>query len=190
MIAAAHNKFLPNSQPMAKPKVPRTRSKSTPQGRLTHFDRRGAAHMVDVSSKKETHRVAVATGRILMKASTLQLIVGGKAQKGDVLGIARVAAIEGAKRASDLIPLAHPIPLTRVAVEFEALRRPASIRITVKAESRGRTGVEMEALAAVSAGLLTVYDMCKAVDRGMILSDIHLLEKSGGRSGRYVFPDK
>ncbi len=141
--------------------------------------------MVDVGPKDESHRVAVAVGLIRMQPGTLRMIVGGKAKKGDVLGIARIAAIQGAKSASQLIPLAHPIALTRVAADFEILRSSSSIRLRVTAETVGRTGVEMEALAAVSAGLLTVYDMCKAVDRGMSLSEIHLEEKLGGRSGHW-----
>jgi cyclic pyranopterin monophosphate synthase len=141
--------------------------------------------MVDVGAKDETHRVAVAVGEIRMQPETLRMVMAGKAKKGDVLGVARVAAIQGAKRACELIPLAHPIALTRVAVEFKAVRGPAAVRIRVTAETVGRTGVEMEALAAVSAGLLTVYDMCKAVDRGMVLGRICLMEKSGGRSGHW-----
>lgn len=153
--------------------------------KLTHFDSRGAAHMVDVAAKDETHRIAVAHGQIRMHPATLRLILAGKAKKGDVLGVARVAAIQGAKRACELIPLAHPIALTRVAAEFETVRSPAAVQLKVTAESVGRTGVEMEALAAVSAGLLTIYDMCKAVDRGMVLGEIRLMEKSGGRSGHW-----
>ncbi len=141
--------------------------------------------MVDVGSKEETHRVAVAIGQIRMRPATLRMVMAGKAKKGDVLGIARVAAIQGAKSASRLIPLAHPISLTRVAADFETLRSSSSVRIKVTAETVGRTGVEMEALAAVSAGLLTIYDMCKAVDRGMTLGEIQLEEKLGGRSGHW-----
>jgi cyclic pyranopterin phosphate synthase len=152
---------------------------------LTHFDRAGQAHMVDVGGKAETRRVAVASGEIRMQAATLSLIVRGEAKKGDVLGIARIAAIQGAKRCADLIPLAHPIPLTRVAVEFEIVKKPAAVRCVATAETVGRTGVEMEALTAVAAGLLTIYDMCKAVDRGMVLGSIGLDEKSGGRSGAW-----
>jgi cyclic pyranopterin monophosphate synthase len=168
--------------PTTKTKPP-ARSKAAA---LTHFDHAGAAHMVDVSDKAETHRIAVAAGCIRMRAATLRLILSGSAKKGDVLGVARVAAIQGAKRVSELIPLAHPIGLTRVAAAFRAERRGSRIRLTVTAETVGRTGVEMEALAGVSAGLLTVYDMCKAVDRGMVLEDIRLEEKSGGRSGHFV----
>ena len=141
--------------------------------------------MVDVASKDETRRIAVAVGEIRMQPGTLRMIVAGKAKKGDVLGIARIAAIQGAKSASRLIPLAHPISLTRVAADFQSVHRPSSVRIKVTAETIGRTGVEMEALAAVSAGLLTIYDMCKAVDRGMALVEIRLEEKRGGRSGHW-----
>jgi cyclic pyranopterin phosphate synthase len=155
---------------------------------LTHFDRRGDAHMVDVADKAETHRVAVAAGAIRMQAATLKLIVAGDAKKGDVLGIARIAAIQGAKRCAELIPLCHPLALTRVGVEFEIVDKPPAVRCTVTAETVGRTGVEMEALTAVAAGLLTIYDMCKAADRGMQLTGIGLLEKSGGRSGRWQRP--
>ncbi len=155
---------------------------------LTHFDARGAAHMVDVGDKAETKRVARAAGRIVMKAETLALIRSGGASKGDVLGVARIAAIQAAKRAADLIPLAHPIALTRVAAEFADDERESAVTLTVTVETCGRTGVEMEALAAVSVGLLTVYDMCKAVDRGMRLESIRLLEKTGGKSGTFVNP--
>jgi cyclic pyranopterin monophosphate synthase len=141
--------------------------------------------MVDVAEKAETRRVAVATGMIRMKPATLALVRQGGARKGDVLGVARIAAIQGAKRCADLIPLAHPVALTRVAVEFAVVLKPAAVRCTATAETVGRTGVEMEALAAVSAGLLTIYDMCKAADRGMTLQGIGLVEKSGGRSGHW-----
>jgi cyclic pyranopterin phosphate synthase len=153
---------------------------------LTHFNKRGQAHMVDVGAKDETHRVARASGRIVMQGSTLAMIKGGAAKKGDVLGIARIAAIQGAKRTPDLIPLAHPLALTRVGVEFTADARKRAIICTVEAETRGRTGVEMEALTAVAAGLLTIYDMCKAVDRGMRIEDVCLLEKKGGKSGHWL----
>jgi len=153
--------------------------------RLSHFDKSGQAHMVDVGGKPETHRVARACGAIRMERSTLKLILSGGAKKGDVLGVARVAAIQGAKRAGDLIPLCHPLRLTRVAAEFSAEKRPPAIRLVVTVETVGQTGVEMEALAAVSTGLLTIYDMCKAVDRAMVIEDIKLLEKSGGRSGHF-----
>ena len=153
---------------------------------LTHFDADGQAHMVDVGAKGETHRVAVATGRIVMLADTFAMVKSGNAKKGDVLGIARIAAIQAAKRSSELIPLCHPIPLTRVAVEFDLDEPACAIRCTVTAETVGRTGVEMEALTAVSVGLLTIYDMCKAVDRGMRMEGIRLMEKLGGKSGHYV----
>ena len=150
---------------------------------LTHFDRRGAAHMVDVGEKPSTHRVAVASGRIRMRAETLRRVKRGTAKKGDVLGVARLAAIQAAKRTADLIPLAHPLALTRVAVDFEMEK--SAVRIVARVECRGPTGVEMEALTAAAAGLLTVYDMLKAVERGMTLTDLRLDEKSGGRSGAY-----
>ena len=152
---------------------------------LTHFDSQGKAHMVDVVQKPETHRIAVATGSIAMLPQTLQKIVEGTAAKGDVLGIARVAAIQGAKRTSDLIPLCHPLGLTRVAVEFELDAGHNRVRCVATAETVGRTGVEMEALTAVSVGLLRVYDMCKAIDRGMRIEEIRLLEKQGGKSGHW-----
>jgi cyclic pyranopterin monophosphate synthase len=144
--------------------------------------------MVDVADKDVTKRVARAGGRIVMRAATLAMVRAGDAKKGDVLGIARVAAIMAAKRTADLIPLCHPLPLTRVAVVFSLDDVGRAIAIEVTAETLGRTGVEMEALAAVSAGLLTVYDMCKAVDRGMRIEGVRLLEKSGGRSGHYRAP--
>jgi cyclic pyranopterin phosphate synthase len=144
--------------------------------------------MVDVSSKDRTHRVAVASGEIRMSRATLQVILGGTAKKGDVLGIARIAAIQGAKKASDLIPLAHPISLTRLAADFKPVRASSSLWLMVTAESVGPTGVEMEALAGVSAGLLTIYDMCKAMDRAMVISEIRLEEKRGGKSGHFIRP--
>ena len=150
---------------------------------LTHFDAQGQAHMVDVGAKPSTHRVAVAEGFIRMLPSTLALIAQGTAAKGDVIGIARVAAIQGAKRTPDLIPLCHPIALTSVTVTFELLAPKSAVRCTVSAESVGATGVEMEALTAVQVGLLTIYDMCKAVDRGMVIEGVALLEKRGGKSG-------
>ena len=152
---------------------------------LTHFDAQGQAHMVDVSAKAETHRVARATGTIRMLPATLALIAAGGAKKGDVIGVARIAAIQAAKRTAELIPLCHPLPITRVAVEFELGHDPACVRCTAQVETFGRTGVEMEALAAVQVGLLTVYDMCKAADRGMVMDGIRLLHKSGGRSGAW-----
>jgi cyclic pyranopterin monophosphate synthase len=155
---------------------------------LTHFDASGQAHMVDVGAKAETHRVARASGKISMQSATRALIESGSHKKGDVLGIARLAAIQGAKRCADLIPLAHPIPLTKVAVEFSIDAATDTVMIEVTAETVGRTGVEMEALTAASVGLLTIYDMCKAVDRGMTISEIKLLEKLGGKSGHWVAP--
>lgn len=152
---------------------------------LTHFDVLGQAHMVDVASKPDSFRVARATGRIGMLPATLALIESHEAGKGDVLGIARIAAIQAAKRTSELIPLCHPLPLTRVAIEFMVDRHTSSIEIQATAETVGKTGVEMEALTAVSVGLLTVYDMCKSVDRGMLILDIGLSEKSGGKSGHW-----
>jgi len=154
--------------------------------KFTHFDSSGQAHMVDVGGKAETHRVAIASGKISMLPSTLQLIMQGDAKKGDVLGIARIAAIQASKRTAELIPLCHPIPLTKVAVEFEVLVNQHQISCKVTAETYGKTGVEMEALTAVNVGLLTIYDMCKAVDRGMTLSDIKVMEKHGGKSGDWV----
>ena len=153
--------------------------------KLTHFDDRGAARMVDVGAKDETHRLATAEGSIAMKAETLSLVASGSAKKGDVLGVARVAAIQAAKRTSELIPLCHPVPLTSVSVDFELDPASSSVRCRVTAECTGRTGVEMEALTAVSVALLTVYDMCKAVDRGMTISQVRLIEKSGGKSGTF-----
>jgi cyclic pyranopterin phosphate synthase len=156
---------------------------------LTHFDAGGRAHMVDVGDKAETRRVAVARGRIVMQPATLGRIREGSAAKGDVLGVARLAAIQGAKRTSDLIPLCHPVGLTRVAVEFEINEDPPAVDCIATAECLSRTGVEMEALTAVSVGLLTVYDMCKAVDRGMRIVDVRLLEKKGGKSGHWLAPE-
>jgi cyclic pyranopterin monophosphate synthase len=153
---------------------------------LTHFDAQGQAHMVDVGAKTSTHRVAVATGRIGMAPATLALIQSGTAKKGDVLGIARIAGIMGAKKTSELIPLCHPIALTRVAVAFEVLTASSEVVCTATAETVGQTGVEMEALTAVQVALLTIYDMCKAVDRGMTMTGITLLEKRGGKSGSFV----
>ena len=159
-----------------------TAQKTSP---LTHFDADGQAHMVDVGAKAETRRVAVATGRIVMLPDTFAMVKSGSAKKGDVLGIARIAAIQASKRTSELIPLCHPIPLTRVAAEFELDDEQCAIRCTVTAETVGRTGVEMEALTAVNVGLLTIYDMCKAVDRGMRMEGIQLMEKLGGKSGHW-----
>jgi cyclic pyranopterin phosphate synthase len=156
--------------------------------KLTHFDERGAARMVDVAGKAETHRVAVAAGSIRMLPDTFDLIRSGSAKKGDVLGVARLAGIQAAKRTSDLVPLCHPVALTSVAVEF-TLDEPASrVECRATVECTARTGVEMEALTAVQVALLTIYDMCKAVDRGMVMEGIRLLEKRGGKSGDYVAP--
>jgi len=154
---------------------------------LTHFDAQGQAHMVDVGAKAATHRIAVATGRIEMLPVTWSLIASGTAKKGDVLGIARIAGIQGAKKTSDLIPLCHPLALTRVAVDFEMVESPTPCVVcTVTAETVGPTGVEMEALTAVQVALLTIYDMCKAADRGMTITDVKLLEKQGGKTGHWV----
>jgi len=150
---------------------------------LTHFNARGEAHMVDVGDKSETHRVGVAEGVIRMEDSTLALIREGGHKKGDVLGIARVAGIMAAKKTSDLVPLCHPLALTRVAVDFAY--EDDGVRCTATVETHGKTGVEMEALCAVQNALLTIYDMCKAVDRGMIIDGVCLLEKKGGRSGHW-----
>lgn len=144
--------------------------------------------MVDVAAKAATHRVAVARGRIRMLAATLAIIQAGTAKKGDVLGIARIAGIQAAKKTSDLIPLCHPLALTRVAVDFEVAADTPAVDCTATVETVGPTGVEMEALTAVNVALLTIYDMCKAVDRGMTLTDIRLLEKHGGKSGSFVAP--
>lgn len=152
---------------------------------LTHFDADGQAHMVDVGAKAETSRRAVAFGRIHMQPETLAMIRTGNSKKGDVLGIARIAAIQASKRTSELIPLCHPIPLTRVAVEFRIDEATSSIECEVTTETVGRTGVEMEALTAASLALLTIYDMTKAVDRGMEITSIRLLEKEGGKSGHW-----
>ena len=154
--------------------------------KLTHFDERGAARMVDVAAKPETHRVAVAAGRIRMQPATLELVKSGASRKGDVLGVARVAAIMAAKRASELVPLCHPVPLTSVAVDFAIDEAAKAVECRATVECTARTGVEMEALAAVQVGLLTIYDMCKAVDRGMTMEAIRLLEKRGGKSGTWV----
>ena len=158
--------------------------------RLTHLDESGHAHMVDVADKAITHRVATASGFISMLPDTLAMITEGRAKKGDVLAVARIAGIQGAKRTSELIPLCHPLALTRVAVELEPVTEPTSgVRITAVAETDGKTGVEMEALTAASVAALTLYDMCKAVDRWMTIGEIKLLEKVGGKSGRWVRPE-
>jgi cyclic pyranopterin monophosphate synthase len=150
---------------------------------LTHFDASGQAHMVDVGAKQATHRIAVASGSISMEPETLAIIMAGNAKKGDVLGIARIAAIMGAKRTSDLVPLCHPLALTRVTVDFEPDTDTSRVHCRAQVETHGQTGVEMEALTAVQVGLLTIYDMCKAVDRGMVMMDIRVREKHGGKSG-------
>jgi cyclic pyranopterin phosphate synthase len=153
---------------------------------LTHFDAQGQAHMVDVGAKAETRRVARATGSIRMQPATLAAIAAGSARKGDVLGVARIAAIQAAKRTSELVPLCHPLPLTHVQVDFALDAAAGAVHCTVQAETLGRTGVEMEALTAVQVGLLTVYDMVKAIDRGMVMEGIRVLEKHGGKSGDWV----
>ena len=155
---------------------------------LTHFDSAGQAHMVDVSAKASTHRVARADGVIRMLPATLALIESGNAKKGDVIGVARIAAIQGAKRTSELVPLCHPLAITRVSVEFDTDAEAVLLRCTAQVETFGPTGVEMEALTAVMTGLLTVYDMCKAVDRGMVIGEVRLLHKSGGKSGEWLAP--
>ena len=157
---------------------------------LTHFDAQGQAHMVDVAAKPSTHRVAVATGRIEMMPATLKIIESGTAKKGDVLGVARIAGIQAAKRTSELIPLCHPLALTHVAIEFAVHHAVAAhtshVSCTATVETVGPTGVEMEALTAVQVALLTIYDMCKAVDRGMTMTGVKLMEKHGGKSGSFV----
>jgi cyclic pyranopterin phosphate synthase len=170
--------------PMNTPKPPGNAAPS--HERLTHFDETGQAHMVDVGEKAETHRIAIATGTIRMKPETLAIIQSGTAKKGDVLGVARIAAIMAAKRTSDLIPLCHPLSLTRVAVNFDLDAETSSVMCTAQVETIGKTGVEMEALTAVQIGLLTIYDMCKATDRQMIMTDIWVLEKHGGKSGNFI----
>jgi cyclic pyranopterin phosphate synthase len=181
------------------PRKPAPTSKSAPKfgkrakrraatpasGHFTHFDAAGAAHMVDVGGKDVTRRVARAGGRIVMKPSTHALIRDGDAKKGDVLGVARIAAIQAAKRTAELIPLCHPLPLTRVAVDFSLDEAASAVWIEVTTETLGRTGVEMEALTGATVGLLTVYDMCKAVDRGMRIESVRLIEKQGGKSGHF-----
>jgi cyclic pyranopterin phosphate synthase len=157
----------------------------TGMAELTHFNEHGQAHMVDVGAKDQTHRVAVTEGRILMQAETLARIMAGDHKKGDVLGIARVAGIMAAKRTADLIPLCHPIPITHVTVDLEAQPGNNAVYCRSRVETRGRTGVEMEALTATQVALLTVYDMCKAVDRGMTIDGVRLMEKSGGKSGTW-----
>lgn len=153
--------------------------------KLTHFDASGQAHMVNVGDKPNTHRIAIATGTISMKPETFSMVETGTHKKGDVLGIARIAGIQASKKTSDLIPLCHPLALTHVSLEFQLHQKTSSIICTVRAETTGPTGVEMEALTAVQIALLTIYDMAKAVDRSMVISDVHLLEKSGGKSGEW-----
>jgi len=153
--------------------------------RLSHFNTAGDAHMVDVGDKPESRRIAVAEGRIDMLEGTLKLVAEGRHKKGDVLAVARVAGIMAAKRTAELIPLCHPLPLSRVDVDLAPLADSAAIQCRVTVETVARTGVEMEALTAVQVALLTVYDMCKAVDRGMTIGKVRLMEKSGGRSGRW-----
>lgn len=155
---------------------------------LTHFNQAGEAHMVDVGDKAVTHRVAVAAGLIRMQPETHAMVTAGTHKKGDVLGIARIAGIMAAKRTSDLIPLCHPIGLTRVAVDFDTAAEPDSIECRVTTEVRSQTGVEMEALIALQVALATIYDMCKAVDRGMVIDAVRLLEKRGGKSGSWTAP--
>ncbi len=162
---------------------------TSPTEELTHFDAQGQAHMVDVGAKTASHRVAVASGCIVMQRATLELIAQGNAKKGDVIGVARVASIQGAKRTPELIPLCHPIALTRVAVDFELDAALPGVRCTATTETVGVTGVEMEALTAVQVGLLTIYDMCKAADRGMVIGEVRLLEKRGGKSGEWAAAD-
>ena len=153
--------------------------------KLTHFDESGQAHMVNVGDKAATHRIAIATGKISMLPETFEMVETGSHKKGDVLGIARIAGIQASKKTADLIPLCHPLALTHVSLEFQTNAKDNSITCQVKAETTGPTGVEMEALTAVQVALLTIYDMCKAVDRGMVMGDVKLLEKSGGKSGEW-----
>ncbi|QXL84045.1 cyclic pyranopterin monophosphate synthase MoaC [Comamonas sp. NLF-1-9] len=153
---------------------------------LTHFDAQGQAHMVDVGAKRATHRIALATGRIRMQPATLQQISAGSAKKGDVLAVARIAGIMASKKTSELIPLCHPIALTRVALDFELLEGESAVQCSARTETVGPTGVEMEALTAVQVALLTIYDMCKAMDRGMVIEGVCLLEKHGGKSGSFL----
>lgn len=157
-------------------------AKNLPNDGLTHFDATGQAHMVDVGAKQPTHRVAVAEGRICMQPATLDIIQKGTSKKGDVLGIARIAGIMAAKQTSNLIPLCHPLALTRVAVEFEILQQDNAVRCEATVETHGKTGVEMEALTAVQIGLLTIYDMCKAVDKTMAMEGVRVMSKTGGKS--------
>jgi len=164
--------------------------KQSVTGALTHFDANGQAWMVDVAGKAETHRLAKASGRIVMQAATLRQIIAGSTKKGDVLGIARIAGIQAAKHTSTLIPLCHPLALTRVEIDFKIERRGNAVSCTATAETVGRTGVEMEALTAASVALLTIYDMCKAMDRGMCIESLGLKEKRGGKSGAWQAPPR
>ncbi len=161
---------------------------TTPPPSLTHFDAQGQAHMVDVGAKQATHRIAIACGHIEMLAETLALIESASTKKGDVLGVARIAGILAAKKTSDLIPLCHPLALTRVALEFELRTHESAVLCTATVETVGATGVEMEALTAVQVALLTIYDMCKAADKGMVIGGVRLLEKRGGKSGSFLAP--
>ena len=153
--------------------------------KLTHFNQAGEAHMVDIADKPSSARRAVASGRIVMQADTLELILSGGHKKGDVLGVARIAGIMATKRTAELVPMCHPLALTHVSVEFETDAEASAIECTVTAETTGQTGVEIEALNGVQLSLLTIYDMCKAVDRGMVINDVRLLQKSGGKSGHW-----
>jgi len=153
--------------------------------KLTHFDQQGQAHMVDVGGKEHTHRVAITSGRIGMAPTTLALIASGGHKKGDVLGIARIAGIMASKKTADLVPLCHPLPLTHVSIDFEIDSERCAVLATCRCETLGQTGVEMEALCAVQTALLTIYDMCKAVDRGMVIEAVQLEHKSGGKSGNW-----
>jgi cyclic pyranopterin phosphate synthase len=160
-------------------------ARQTGRKTLTHFDSRGSAHMVDVGAKAVTRRVAVASGRIRMKPATFRLVAAGRAKKGDVLGVARIAGIQAAKRTPELIPLAHPIALTRVGIDFDLLKKNNSVLVRATVECQGQTGVEMEALTAAAVALLAIYDMVKAVDRAMTIIDVRLEQKRGGKSGDY-----
>ncbi|MGA2957446.1 MAG: cyclic pyranopterin monophosphate synthase MoaC [Thermodesulfobacteriota bacterium] len=155
-------------------------------GKLSHFDRQGRARMVDVGSKSPTQRIAVASGRVVMKAETLRRIMDKEIEKGDVLGVARVAGIMAAKRTGEVIPLCHPLNIDSVEIFFQPNVERSEMRIETRVKSTGKTGVEMEALVATAASALTIYDMCKAIDRGMKISEIMLLKKSGGKSGTYI----
>ena len=190
-MPAAPRAFRPKGN-QALPPAMTAPTDTPPPAPLTHFDAQGQAHMVDVGAKPATHRVAVAGGRIEMQPATLALIQSGSAKKGDVLGIARIAGIMAAKRTSELIPLCHPLALSRVAIDFEAASAyrtgAGAIICTATVETTGPTGVEMEALTAVQVALLTIYDMCKAADRGMVMTGVRLLEKRGGKSGHYLAP--